>query len=93
MLCDLGTHQLAYEISGPRSSAPLLFGHCFASNQYFLDQLPALTDYQIIRYDTPGHGESGAPSGPYQMDDLGNDAIALLDHLQIQKTQGVSIAE
>ncbi|MEE3012596.1 MAG: alpha/beta fold hydrolase [Chloroflexota bacterium] len=93
MLCDLGTHQLAYEISGPTSAAPLLFGHCFASNRHFFDdQLPALTDYQIIRYDTRGHGESGTPVGPYRMDDLGNDAIALLDHLQIKQTHYVGVS-
>ena len=93
MICDLGTHKLAYEISGPASATPLLFGHCFASNRHFFDsQLPVLTDYRIIRYDTRGHGESDTPSGPYGMDDLGNDAVALLDHLQIQETHYVGVS-
>ena len=93
MICDLGTHKLAYEISGPASATSLLFGHCFASNRHFFDsQLPVLTDYRIIRYDTRGHGESDTPSGPYRMDDLGNDAVALLDHLQVQKTHYVGVS-
>ena len=93
MICDVGTHKLAYEISGPASATSILFGHCFASNRHFFDsQLPVLTDYRIIRYDTRGHGESDTPSGPYRMDDLGNDAVALLDHLQVQKTHYVGVS-
>ena len=93
MICDVGTHKLAYEISGPLKAPSLLFGHCFASNRHFFDsQLPVLTDYRTIRYDTRGHGESDTPSGPYRMDDLGNDAVALLDHLQVQKTHYVGVS-
>ena len=32
-----------------------------------------------MRYDRRGHGKSGAPKGPYSMDMLGGDALAVAD--------------
>lgn len=43
-------------------------------------------DFYVIRYDTRGHGESASPKGPYQLSQLGQDVIALLDFLHIEKT-------
>ena len=34
---------------------------------------------RVIRYDQRGHGESGAPAGPYAREDLASDAIRVLD--------------
>ncbi|TSH74809.1 3-oxoadipate enol-lactonase [Acinetobacter sp. RF15A] len=42
-------------------------------------------DYFVVCYDTRGHGGSTAPQGPYQLDQLGQDVIHLLNHLNIQK--------
>ena len=93
MICDLGTHNLAYEISGPPGGPTVLFGHCFAANRHFFDdQLPVLNKYQTVRYDTRGHGESDTPTGPYELDDLGNDVIGLLDHLRIKQTHYVGVS-
>ncbi len=41
--------------------------------------------YRVLRYDTRGHGRSDAPSGPYTLDQLAGDVIALLDALHIQR--------
>lgn len=43
------------------------------------------TDFYVVRYDTRGHGQSASPKGPYQLAQLGQDVIALLDFLHIQK--------
>lgn len=43
-------------------------------------------DFYVIRYDTRGHGKSASPKGPYQLSQLGQDVIALLDFLHIEKT-------
>ena len=91
--CDLGTHHLAYDISGPEAGPPVLLGHCFAGNRHVWDaQLPALSAYRAIRYDTRGHGKSGLPPGPYQLDELGNDVIGLLDALGIERVHYVGIS-
>jgi len=35
--------------------------------------------YRILRYDTRGHGGTEAPPGPYSLDDLADDLLALMD--------------
>jgi 3-oxoadipate enol-lactonase len=39
--------------------------------------------YRVLRYDTRGHGASGAPPGPYDLGMLVEDVIGLLDHYEI----------
>jgi 3-oxoadipate enol-lactonase len=33
----------------------------------------------VVRYDRRGHGQSSSPPGPYSLEDLGNDALAIMD--------------
>jgi 3-oxoadipate enol-lactonase len=42
--------------------------------------------YRLVRYDRRGHGKSDAPKGPYSIERLGRDVIAILDALKIKKT-------
>ena len=50
-------------------------------------QLGALAkQFRVIRYDRRGHGQSGAPAGPYAMERFGRDVLAILDALKIEKT-------
>ena len=42
-------------------------------------------DFFVICYDTRGHGASSSPTGPYSIEQLGQDVINLLDHLSINK--------
>ncbi len=39
----------------------------------------------MCRYDTRGHGSSSTPEGPYTVEQLGEDVVRLLDHLNISK--------
>ncbi len=44
------------------------------------DQVAAFSErFRVLRFDTRGHGGSPAPPGPYTMDELGADVLALLD--------------
>src|SRR4051794_41746085 len=49
--------------------------------------------FRVLRYDTRGHGGSPAPAGPYSIDDLGADVLALLDRLELERVSfcGLSI--
>jgi len=38
-----------------------------------------LKHFRVVRYDRRGHGKSGVPAGPYNMEMLGRDALAVLD--------------
>jgi 3-oxoadipate enol-lactonase len=50
-------------------------------------QMPALTQsFRVVRYDRRGHGKSGVPAGPYTMEMLGRDALAVLDAANVHKT-------
>lgn len=49
-------------------------------------------DHFVICYDTRGHGQSSAPQGPYNIDQLGQDVVNLLDHLKIEKAEFCGIS-
>jgi 3-oxoadipate enol-lactonase len=56
-------------------------------------QLAALNErFQVVRYDTRGHGASPVPPGPYSIDDLSDDLIALLDRLGVQRAHVVGLS-
>ena len=41
--------------------------------------------FRVVRYDRRGHGASEVPPGPYSLDDLGRDALELLDELGLER--------
>lgn len=48
--------------------------------------------FRVIRYDTRGHGNSPVALGPYTIDDLVNDVLALLDHLGLRRVHFVGLS-
>jgi 3-oxoadipate enol-lactonase len=42
-------------------------------------------DHRVVRYDRRGHGRSGVTKGPYSMEMLGRDALAIMDALELKK--------
>ncbi|MEB3048862.1 3-oxoadipate enol-lactonase [Mycolicibacter sp. MYC123] len=48
--------------------------------------------FQVVRYDTRGHGGSPVPSGPYTIDDLADDVVALLDRLGVRRAHLVGLS-
>lgn len=79
--------QINYQTFGDATKPALVFsnslGTKFSMWQPQIDFFQK--DYFVVCYDTRGHGGSTAPQGPYQLDQLGQDVIHLLDHLNIQK--------
>ena len=49
--------------------------------------------FSLLRYDTRGHGNSAVPAGPYTIEQLAGDVLALLDALQIKQAHfcGISL--
>jgi 3-oxoadipate enol-lactonase len=49
-------------------------------------QLPSLSEhFRVIRYDHSGHGGSPVPPGPYGIEDIAGDLLAVLDRLGIER--------
>jgi 3-oxoadipate enol-lactonase len=79
--------RLFYRIDGPAQAPPLLFAHALGTTHAMWDaQAAALAaHYRIVRYDARGHGRSDVPAGPYSIDQLADDAIAVLDAAAIER--------
>jgi 3-oxoadipate enol-lactonase len=92
---DLKDVRLHYEVSGPEGAPVLVFSNSLGTNLSMWDgQAPEFAKkYRVVRYDKRGHGQSSAPAGPYTVEQLGRDAIALLDFLKIDRVHfcGLSI--
>ncbi|WP_029918624.1 3-oxoadipate enol-lactonase [Nevskia soli] len=81
-----GEGSLYYSVDSPdsgRSQAPwlLLCNSLGASSDMWRPQVAALAaQFRVLRYDRRGHGRSSTPAGPYTIEDLAGDALAVLDH-------------
>ncbi|MCP5151906.1 MAG: alpha/beta fold hydrolase [Chromatiales bacterium] len=49
-------------------------------------------EFELLRYDLRGHGESGKPPGPYHIDDFVSDLRALLDARGVERTTVVGFS-
>jgi 3-oxoadipate enol-lactonase len=79
--------QINYQTFGDQAKPALVFSNSLGT-QYSMwqPQIDALkNEFYLVCYDTRGHGASSAPKGPYSLEQLGQDVINLLDHLNIQK--------
>jgi 3-oxoadipate enol-lactonase len=81
-----------YEIEG--DGPVVTFSHSLACNLGMWDeQVRALKGrYRVLRFDTRGHGQSGAPAGAYTLEQLGDDLKGLLDGLGITATHFVGLS-
>jgi 3-oxoadipate enol-lactonase len=73
---------LAYSLAGDPHKPMLVMSSALGTTRALWDSQHALgTDFSLLLYDHRGLGTSPAPRGPYTVDDLGADVIALLDKL------------
>ena len=72
----------------------LVFSHSLACNvDMWKPQVKAFSSrFKVLCYDTRGHGQSGAPAGAYTLDQLADDAKALLDGLGIRSCHWVGLS-
>lgn len=79
--------EVAYTEDGPADAPVVVLSNSLGATRGMWDpQVPALAErYRVVTYDTRGHGESPAPAGPYTLDDLVDDVVALLDRLGVRQ--------
>jgi 3-oxoadipate enol-lactonase len=79
--------RLFCQIAGPEDAPPLLFVNSLGTDFGMWEpQVATLAPwFRVIRYDSRGHGQSDAPPGPYTLERLGRDALAVLDSLGVER--------
>ena len=81
-------------VSGTPDGPAVVLSNSLGSTHRMWDaQLKALEErFRVVRYDTRGHGGSPVPGGPYSIDDLADDLVALLDRLDITTASLVGLS-
>jgi 3-oxoadipate enol-lactonase len=76
------------EVEGPEKAPVLMLSNSLGTTLHMWDEqvAPFTQHFRLVRYDRRGHGKSGVPAGPYSMEMLGRDVLAVLDALKIEKT-------
>lgn len=82
------------KVSGQPDAPWLTFSNSLATSLEMWDGQAAAfaNDYQILQYDTRGHGQTEAPDGDYTWDQLTGDVIALWEALGIEKSHFVGLS-
>ena len=83
-----------YELSGPEDAPVVMLSHSLAcSLVMWRPQMVVLESaFQVLRFDTRGHGGSEAPTGAYSLEQLSADAVGLLDALNIESVHFVGLS-
>jgi 3-oxoadipate enol-lactonase/4-carboxymuconolactone decarboxylase len=87
--------RVCYRLEGAAGRPVIALSHSLGLDHTMWDpQMAALTArFRVLRYDLRGHGGSDATPGDYTVEQLGHDALALLDRLGLERVAwcGVSL--
>lgn len=72
---------------GPENAPVLLLSNSLGTTlEMWEGQLAAFsTTHRVVCYDTRGHGGSPVTPGPYRFNELGDDVLAIMDSLDIER--------
>jgi 3-oxoadipate enol-lactonase len=81
-------------VDGPADAPVVLLSNSLGTTRaMWQPQVPALAErYRVVTYDTRGHGASPVPPGRYTIDDLVDDAAALLDEVGAERAHLVGLS-
>jgi pimeloyl-ACP methyl ester carboxylesterase len=84
--------RIHYECQG--SGPVLLLLHGIGSNsRAFRHQLTELSDaWTVVAWDAPGYGRSDDPSEPFTLADLADQAVGLLDELEVEQAHVLGVS-
>jgi len=79
--------RMFYRLQGNAGRPVLILSHSISTDHAMWDAQVAdlLPHFQLLRYDTRGHGASEATPGEYSVEMLGQDILALADVLNISQ--------
>lgn len=82
-----GKTRIFYRLEGAEGAPVLALSHSISTDHGMWE--PQAHDlvphFQILRYDTRGHGASSVPDGEYTIDELAQDFLELLDALKLRR--------
>jgi 3-oxoadipate enol-lactonase len=83
----LADGDLNYQLDGSSDAPVLVLSNSLGTDLHMWDeQVAAFAEhYQVLRYDTRGHGRSLVTEGDYSIEQNGRDVLALLDALNIDR--------
>jgi 3-oxoadipate enol-lactonase len=83
-----------YRLEGPADRPVVALAHPLGATLEMWDaQVAALLPrYRVLRYDIRGHGGSEVPPGPYTLEQMAGDLLALLDALGIRESHFVGLS-
>jgi 3-oxoadipate enol-lactonase len=82
MLLPLDGRRIYYDLMGPEKGPVVCFTHSLSSDGgMWAEQMPPLLDagFRVLRIDIRGHGGSDPVAGDYRMEQLADDAAAVVD--------------
>ncbi|WOJ89025.1 3-oxoadipate enol-lactonase [Methylocapsa polymorpha] len=82
-------------VEGDETKPVLMISNPLGVNLRLWDrQAPAfLEHFRVLRYDSRGHGASVADEGPYSIAGLAQDALAILDALDIERAHWLGLSK
>jgi 3-oxoadipate enol-lactonase len=82
-----GEARIHYALEGQSAAPVLVFSNSLGTNYSMWDPqvLELRKKFRLLRYDTRGHGQSSPTPGPYSIEQLGKDVIALQDALDLDR--------
>jgi 3-oxoadipate enol-lactonase len=85
---------VSYTVDGAADAPVVVLSNSLGATRAMWDpQVPALAErFRVVTYDTRGHGASPAPAGPYTLDDLVDDLVALLDEVGAGRAHVVGLS-
>lgn len=81
-------------VEGQDDAPAILVAHSLGADLTQWDpQMDSLARrFRVIRYDSRGHGHTEATPGPYSVEQLGRDALAVLDAVGVKKTHYLGLS-
>lgn len=84
---DIKGESFYYSRTGAHDAPVVIFSNSLGTaSEMWQRQIAAFSqDFNVINYDTRGHGRSVKNAGPYTIDQLGQDVLNLMDALDIER--------
>ncbi|MGA1060139.1 MAG: 3-oxoadipate enol-lactonase [Burkholderiaceae bacterium] len=93
MKVDVNGVGIHYEVLGEKGDW-VTMSHSLCCNVHMWDGLAQelAQRHRVLRFDTRGHGQSDAPTGPYTLAELGADAYGLMQQLGIELSHWIGLS-